>query len=175
MSSPLVAAAVGLLLWVAPLAIAWHRIGIRRHLPAALRWPGFVAVLPLAFVLRGAFGEASAALPAMILLAASPLGRPGRLFLGVLVAAALALYASALGFFATDFYSVGYAPSWGVAVVAAAALAAYRWLPALAWAWLAGLGLSAAGLHPSPNLFDALIDLPSVLIAARLVLRRSIA
>lgn len=173
MSSPLLSAAVGLLLWATALALAWHRISVRRRLPTALLWPGFVAVLPVAFVLRGTFGEASAALPAMILLAGMPVGRPGRVLLGSLVAAALALYASALGILAADFYALGYAPSWGVVVIAAVALAAYRWLPVLAWAWLAGLGLSAAGLHPSPNLFDALIDVPSALIAARLALRRA--
>lgn len=172
MTAPLVAAAVGLLLWVAALAIAWHRVGQRRRLPQALRWPGFVAVLPLAFVLRGAFGEASAALPALVLLTGTPIARPGRRLLLALAGAALALYASALGFLDADLYAVGYAPSWSIVLVAAVVLAAFHWLPTLGWAWLAGLGLAAAGLHPSPNLFDALIDVPAILLATRLALRR---
>lgn len=172
MSSGFAAPLVGIVLWAAPLAIAWVLIGRRRQLPPALLWPGLVAVLPIAFMLRGAFGEASVALPAMTLLAATPLRPPGRRLLGILIGAALGLYASALGFLEADFYAFGYAPAWGIGWVAAAALAAYRWLPVLAWSWLAGLGLFASGLHPSPNLFDALIDVPSVLIAMRLALRR---
>lgn len=174
MSSPLAAAVVGLGLWGAAIALAWHAYAARRRLPGGLYWPGFLAALPAAFVLRGLFGEASAALPALAYLVAAggALAPAGRRLLGALVFSALALYLSALGLLESDLYAVAYSPGWLSALAAGAALAAYAWVPPLGWAWLLGLGLSAAGLHPSPNLFDALVDVPSVFAAALLAARR---
>ena len=173
MIASLLSQAVSLLLWVAALGVAWWAIGRRRQLPVALRLPGFVATLPLAFILRGLLGEASFALPVMAWYAASETvpTREARRLLVVIVASASALYASALGFLHTDVYAIGYGPSFGLAVVAAAVLAAYCWMPALGWCWLLGLALYAARLHPSPNIWDTFIDLPAVLLATYVLIR----
>ena len=164
---------VGFALWLAALAAFWHAYAGRRKLPPALIAPGYLALLPLAFLLRGMLGDASLALPALCHLAGggAPMTRKGRLLLGFLAIVTLALAVSALGLIATDLYASGYAPGLLVVIVACGVAAAYRWLPVLGWSWLLGLGLSAAGLHPSPNLWDALVDLPSLVLAAVILVR----
>lgn len=174
MISATIAQGVGLLLWFVALALAWGSFGLRRRLPAALIWPGLLALAPLAFVLRGMLGDPGFALPALVFYAGGPpLRAGGRGLLAALVAAALTLYASALGFIGADLYGAGYFPAAGMAAVGALLLAAYACLPALAWSWLLGLALFASGLHPSPNLWDTLVDLPSVILALAIVVRKS--
>jgi hypothetical protein len=173
MISSTLAQGIGLLVWTASLGLAWFAIGRRRRLPEALWIPGFVATLPIAFMLRGLLGDVSLALPAMAWYASlgAPLGSAAWRFLVALLAIAATLYASALGFLEYDLYASGYAPGLGLLLIGVAMLAAYRWMPVLAWCWLLGLGLSATRLHPSPNLWDAMIDLPTVCLAAFIVLR----
>ena len=177
MISALLSQGLSLLLWTVALGLVWWHLGRRRRLPVALWIPGFVATLPVAFVLRGLLGEASFALPALACCATAPMppGRPARFLVAALTAVALALYASALGFLEVDLYALGYRPGIGLAVVALAMLGAYRWLPILAWCWLAGIALYAAQLHPSPNLWDTLLCLPSVLLALAALARASTA
>ena len=164
---------VGFALWLAALAAFWHAYAGRRKLPLALIAPGYLALLPLAFLLRGILGDASLALPALCHLVgqAAPVTRNGRRLLGFMATATLALAVSVLGLIPTDLYASGYAPGMLVVIVACGVAAAYRWLPVLGWSWLLGLGLSAAGLHPSPNLWDALVDLPSLVLAAVILVR----
>jgi hypothetical protein len=172
--SPLLNSIVSLLLWMGALGIAWHHVARRRRLPSVLRWPGFLATVPAAFVLRGLLGEASAALPALAWYATMgvPVSRSGRIVLAALTVSALALYASALGLLQADLYAAGYAPGGLMAPIGIVVLLAYRILSGLAWSWLAGIALFATGLHPSPNLIDALIDVPAVLCAMAVVARR---
>lgn len=174
-NSTLLAQVIGLALWMLTIALAWHTLGRHRQVPGALLWPGYLATLPVAFILRGMFGEASAALPALTAYACGRLTLPtgGRYVLGMVIGVSLLLYASALGWFSFDLYGRGYFPTWEMTPVVALLIACYFQIPALAWAWLFGLGLLACGIHPSPNLWDVLIDLPSMLMAAWLILRRS--
>lgn len=173
--TPLLSSIVSLLLWMAALGVAWHHIARRRRLPSALRWPGLLATIPAAFVLRGLLGEASAALPVLAWYAtgAPAIGRAGKVLLAAVAGAALALYVSALGLLQTDLYAAGYAPGGLMVPAALIVLLAYRVLPGLAWAWLGGIALFASGLHPSPNLFDALIDVPAALLAIHVAGRRN--
>jgi hypothetical protein len=173
MISSLLAQGVGLSVWIASLGLGWYLVGRRRKLPSALWIPGFVATLPLAFILRGLLGDVSLALPALTWYAAGSmrLSRPARSLLASMLAVAAALYASALGFLEYDLYALGYRPAFGLIAVGAAVLAAYRWMPVLGWSWLLGLGLFAASLHPSPNLWDSLLDLPATVLAVLVVIR----
>lgn len=168
------ASMLGLALWLAALGVLWFAAERRRTGSAVRRALGWTGVVLLAFLARGLFGEASAALPAMAALAAglAPLQRYGRIVLLAVILASLALYVSALGFVTNDFYASGYFPRWNLIPLAAAAMVAFFCVPVLAWAWLVGLALFAFGLHPSPNLWDALIDLPSVLVACVVLVRR---
>jgi hypothetical protein len=173
MISGLLAQGIGLSVWIASLGLGWYVIGRRRKLPSALWIPGFVATLPLAFILRGLLGDVSLALPALSWYAAGMvrLARPARMLLGLLLAVAAVLYGSALGLLEYDLYASGYKPAFGLLAVGAMVLAAYRWMPVLGWCWLLGLGIFAAGLHPSPNLWDSLFDLPTTVLAALVVIR----
>jgi hypothetical protein len=173
MISSVLGQGVGLAVWIASLGLGWYWIGRRRTLPTALWIPGFVATLPLAFILRGLFGDVSLALPALTWYAARAmsLSLPARSLLTLMLAVAAALYWSALGFLEFDLYALGYRPGFGLLAVGAAVLAAYRWIPVLGWCWLLGLGLFAAGLHPSPNLWDSLLDVPATVLAALVVIR----
>lgn len=173
MISGLLAQGIGLSLWIASLGLGWYVVGRRRKLPSALWIPGFVATLPLAFTLRGLLGDVSLALPALSWYAANRVhhSRPARTLLTLMLAFATALYGSALGFLEYDLYAAGYKPAFALLAVGAAVLAAYRWMPVLGWCWLLGLGLFAVGLHPSPNLWDSLIDLPATVLAALIVIR----
>jgi hypothetical protein len=103
---------IGLLIWFAALIVFWRAYSGRRKLPAALVWPGYVALLPLAFLFRGLFGESSLALPALIHLVANREAiRPAaRLLLLTTSLLAWALEISALGLVPVDLYATGYAP-----------------------------------------------------------------
>jgi hypothetical protein len=164
---------VGLLIWFASFAVFWRAYSSCRKLPAALIWPGYVALLPLAFLIRGLFGDASLALPALsLLLAKGESIRPeARRLLLVVSVFAWTLEISALGFISYDLYATGYAPGVLIFGVAGLLAAAHRYLRVLSWSWLLGLALSTAGLHPSPNLWDALIDVPSLILAAAILVR----
>lgn len=167
---------IGLAVWCVSLSIVFHagmrRVGERRARPlAVLLW---ATLVPLAFLARGLFGELSLAAPVLAfwLVRQPPLTRGGQLLVAAIALTGFVLAASGLGWIASDLYSWGYAlgtdsPALPYAL-GTLLLAGWCFARPLAWAWLLGVCLFALRLLPSPNVWDALIDFPSTLIAASL-------
>ncbi|AZN36758.1 hypothetical protein [Iodobacter ciconiae] len=86
---------------------------------------------------------------------------------GWLLISGLALYLSALGFWAFDVYALGYAPQTLLIWCAISlALAWQQGHKALALCWLAALALFPLGVLESVNLWDALLDPIAMLTGA---------
>lgn len=162
---------IGVALWLAALSAAARAItpGVRI---LGLRWLIWLLVPPAAFFLRGVFGDPSFALPvlAAVSLSRSPLPRASRYLLVAVLGASLVLWASALGLVETDWYAAGYFPRWMLVAVGVLVGIAYRSMPALGWAWLLGLFCFVFEWTPSPNLWDALTDVPAALLILRLLI-----
>ncbi|STQ89697.1 hypothetical protein [Iodobacter fluviatilis] len=93
---------------------------------------------------------------------------------GWLLLSGLALYSSALGFWAFDVYVLGYAPQ--VLLIWCAISLALAWQQghkALAIAWLLALALFPLGVLESANLWDALLD-PMAMITGAVALLLSL-
>ncbi|MCX7206936.1 MAG: hypothetical protein NT086_13330 [Proteobacteria bacterium] len=91
---------------------------------------------------------------------------------GWLLISGLALYSSALGFWAFDAYALGYAPQ--VLLIWCAISLALAWQQghkALALAWLLALALFPLGVLESVNLWDAMLD-PMAMITGAVALLR---
>lgn len=171
MTPSLLTQGIGICLWVATLAIAV--IGYRKDHQISRRyfWAAIALTLPVAFLFRGIYGDVSLLLPAVtsMLWGKPRLTFDGRFMLIGVIIVSVILNASALGFIATDIYAIGYYPGWWTFAFGAMAITAFLYLPILAWAWLGGIFLAALELHPSLNLWDALIDIPSIVISIRLL------
>lgn len=136
---------------------------------------GFLPVDPvvtLAGFTLGVLGPSSASFLALAALAALRLAtgapvRGTRTFAALLLAMGLALYPSAMGYVPYDLYREGFAGvGLPLALAGLVAVAVWRGSTALA-IWFAMIAaVIVFRLHPSANLWDAMIDVPSVVIAA---------
>ena len=166
---------VSLTLWAIAISVLTTYLVRRNALPQFAYWIGLAATPPLAFLFRGILGEASFALPAFAmaatgLVAAKP---TGRIFFIFLAALSLTILSSALGLFKLDLYGLGYFPHWTLTLVAGLVIGAYFSFPVLGIFWMIGLVIYAVGAHPSPNIWDILMDVPSTLLAFKLAFSTS--
>lgn len=166
---------VGLTLWIISLGLLWSGLQRARALPSGLFIPGAIAILPLAFLFRGIFGDVSFTLPWLCALAAGWLHRPKhpRCALFFFASCGLILNLSALGLLATDLYSLGYSHFGGLVILGCLAGASGALSPSLSLTWCVGLWLMISGLTPSSNAFDLAWDVPAILLSVALLLRRS--
>lgn len=167
---------VGLALWVVSLAVLLFGLRQSRSLPSALVLPGAVAVLPLAFLFRGIFGDVSFSLPWLCALAAGVIPSPPhrRRVLFFFASCGLLLNVSALGFVELDVYSLGYSATTGTWILAGLGLAATLASPILALTWCVGLWLMLAGLTPTSNAFDLAWDMPAILLSLVLLSKKQL-
>lgn len=172
MKLELLAMPIGLLFWIAGLGLFWLGHTRRRQTSQAIRTIGWFFVLPASFVLRGAFGEVSALFPAlMAALSLTPPPRETRALLLVYSAVTITMWVSALGLIGADIYATGYETRFAGWVTAAILFAIYFQWRLLAWAGAFGMLTFAATGYPSANLWDALVDVPSVILALGLSFR----
>ncbi len=135
--------------------------------------------LPLAGYLRGGIGDLSITSCLLLALAIAhrlrgqPPFRPQALHLGVLAAAALALYPMALGAGPSDPYRLGYGdPLFLAGLLAVALLAVWQRLPLVALGVALGVAAWSVGWYESSNLWDYLLDPPLAIYAAAALVRR---
>lgn len=173
MIADFLAAPIGLMLWTAGLGLFWYRRCLRKNVSRAPRIGGWLLIVPVAFVLRGAFGEVGAIFPALASVSLVALAPRARRLLAVYCVVAVLLWASALGLMSVDLYAAGYEPRILAGAIAVGLAIAYFQWPLFAWFGGIGLVLFAAVGYPSSNLWDAIFDVPSVILAIHLMVRRA--
>jgi len=133
-----------------------------------------LASLPVAFIARGWFNDTTITTPCLAYLLSTN-WRPNtsaNLLLAILSITGIAINLGNLGL-VPELYEWGYFPNYtGLFLTAMLILLAYEGSRLIAVSIILSIAMGATGLWHSPNLWDCIVDIPTIILAATILTKK---